>query len=142
MRIVHYIGVLFCVLCAVGMTATHAAQSEHVAVELNSLEQVNENCRLTFVVQNKLAYEVTDLSLEVVLFDKSAKVMKFVKLSAGTLPKDKTKVKRFSISKSNCADIARVLVNDVASCKAGSLTAKQCLDALNLANKSNIDFGL
>lgn len=139
-----YSSTIFSALTALffSIQAAQAADTAGLPIELNGLSAVNGGCQMTFIVQNKLDVEVEDLALEVVLFDQNSKVIKFVKLGAGALPKSKTRVKRFTIAKTECTSIKRILVNDVARCKAGEMTSAQCLSALSLTNKTSADFGL
>ena len=117
------------------------AQENNFSLELNSAKDNENGCRLTYVAKNKTGVVLEKTSYEVVVFDKDGGVAQFLILEFGKLPINKTKVVQFELNEQKCANISRLLINDVSDCIAGDKTVPICLDALVTKSRTNIDFG-
>ena len=111
-----------------------------IAIELNGAEANNRACRLSFVIDNTLTANIDDLALELVLFEKDGRVNRFVVVRTAKVPAGKSRVRQFDIPDTECASIARILVNDVKECKGAELTPAACADAIKVATRSEIKF--
>lgn len=128
-----------CLLITTGLySGTSAAAEPAIQLELNNAQAVKDGCRVSFVMRNDLTQRITDLKLEIVLFDAGGSVSRFLLLNAGGLPSGKTKVRQFDLAAQKCKDISRVLVNDVTACKGGSLAPASCLDMIVPATSTSI----
>ncbi|MGE0230293.1 MAG: hypothetical protein AB7O39_14530 [Flavobacteriaceae bacterium] len=122
-----------------GLAASQAEDT--LALELNRMEPSDKGCRVTFVVHNGLGAALEKAAYEIVLFDRNGLVGRLMILDFQDLPADKTKVRQFDLSGTECDDIGRVLVNSASECKGERLTAKDCIGSLRLSTRAGIEFG-
>ncbi len=131
---------------ALGLTGTlvpapAAAQTGSFGLELNNLEDIEGNCRLTFLANNATGVALEQTSYEVVVFDAAGTVSQRLILEFGRLPEDKTKVVQFLLDRS-CDQISRLLLNDVEECiGADGSAVPYCLDALVTTSRVDVQFG-
>jgi len=119
-----------------------AGENGKLHVELNNIQKSSTGCRLSFVMKNGMRTDIENLSLEIVLFDKNARVNRILTLKSGALPYNKTRVKRFDIRKAQCPDISRILINSVETCKGDGLNPTACLKALTTSTLTKTTFGI
>jgi hypothetical protein len=110
---------------------TLALAAEPVRVELNAAENAENRCRLTFVIENK-GVERDSLKLDLALFNTEGAVYRRMIVDLAPVRSAKTIVKTFAVE-GECAQLAAVLVNEVAACAPGDPNA--CLDALALSSR-------
>lgn len=113
-----------------------------VVLELNNAQQVAESCRLSFISKNALTTPIKDLGIEIVLFDKDGLVSRFMALTFGRLPVQKSRVRRFDLPKTQCANLSKILINDVKSCGGVPGGAQACLDSMTVSSRGAIKLGL
>ena len=111
-------------------------------VELNTMRQVGSACRVAFVIKSTLNAGISDLTFEIVLFGKDQSVISLLLIGAGQMPAGKTRVKQFDLKKTSCANIARVLLNDVSRCKGEDLTPAKCLNLMQPSSRLDVPFVL
>lgn len=121
--------------------AQAAAPDPQVLLDLNALQPSNGGCRLTFVVTNGLATPLAKAAFEMALFNKSGVVDRLTVLDFKDLPAGKTKVSRFDLAGTECADISRILVNDATECSGDGTDPGACLSSLRTDSTSGIQFG-
>jgi len=126
-----------------------------IPVELNRLESLpaaggspggaessGSGCRVYIVVTNPDPEPVSQLRLDVMMFNTDGIVSRRVDLELGPLPAHKTAVRLFDIQGQPCDDISRLLVNDVL-CSAGPSTDpnqhQACLDRLQLSSRAKAE---
>ncbi len=131
-------------LCVLSLSSWGAVAGDgpRIVFELNNARQAGDNCRLSFVIQNKMPAAVEALSLEIVLFDKQGTVDRFLKLKAGALPMGKMRVKQFDLKGRNCADISKILINEIAECKGKELSPAICGSRLSISSNTPIKLQL
>lgn len=111
-----------------------------LVIELNKLEPIDGGCRIAFVIQNKLRVALSTLAFELVLFDKSQRILTLLSVTAGGFPRAKTRVKQFDIKAVACDGIGRALLNDISECDGEQLTAAACLRAAVPQSRAGIPF--
>ena len=117
---------------AVGIFLSAAAHAEqNVRVELNTMESTENQCRMTFVVENKSA-ALDSLKLDLVVFNTESIVYRRLITEMGPVRSGRTIVKTYAID-TKCAQVGAVLVNDIAACTPGDTNA--CLDGLSLSSR-------
>src|SRR5690606_5652930 len=121
--------------------AQEATAQPALLLDLNALQPSNGGCRLTFVVSNGLPTPIDRAAFEMALFDKGGVVDRLTVLDFKDLPAGKTKVSRFDLSGTDCANISRVLVNDATACTGAGTDATACLSSLKTESKSGVQFG-
>lgn len=98
------------------------------SLELNRLDGVGGDCRVTLVEKNGTPSTFAALKLDLVVFDGAGIVSKRVGVDAGPLKAGRTVVKTFDLKGLACGDVGRLLINDVLACEAEGLAADACLD--------------
>lgn len=119
--------------------------SPTILLELNAVTSTEtQGCRLTMVTTSRLEQTLERAAWQVAIFDKAGVVQDLPILDFGTLLAGKTKVAMFELPNRSCTDIGRIVVNDVAECRAqnGTDLRGQCLSALETQSRSDIEFGL
>ena len=120
-------------------TARQQAQTATTAADT-----ATDACRLTVVTTNRLPLGLRRAAWQVAIFDRDGVVRSLPVLDFGPLIAGKTKVAQFEIPGLGCAQIGRIVVNDVASCEAGDGADLRdaCLSGLATQARGDIDFGL
>ena len=118
-----------------------------IVLELNNASDAEGGaCRMTFVATNRSGSGFDAASWQVGIFDAEGIVRSILVLEFGALTDGKTKIVLFDLPGRGCADISRVVVNDVAQCRpAGGAEADlspACLDALVTRSRGAIRFGI
>lgn len=102
-------------------------------VELNKLETAGETCKAVLIVENGKGGPIRSLRLDLYAFDPDGIVQKRSMVELGPVPARKTALRQFEIAPTPCAQVGRVLLNDVAACdgKDGAgqdMTRETCLE--------------
>lgn len=118
------------------MSVPAAAQPAPLAVELNKLEADGDGCRATMVVTNAPDAPLASLKLDLVFFDGEGIVARRLAAELAPLAAGKTVVKAFPVAGLGCADISRVLVNDVIACAGPSGPVDGCVDRLQPTSRA------
>ncbi|MEP4342277.1 MAG: hypothetical protein ABJ024_10940 [Lentilitoribacter sp.] len=116
-----------------------AEEKNGLVLELNSVQQVEKNCRIVFQAQNLTGHSIEQYSLETVLFDKAGSVNKFTLFNFQSLPKDRPRVRQFELPNMPCSEISKILINGVDTCKSDTLIEANCLDQLRVSSKISIE---
>jgi hypothetical protein len=119
------------VLFAAAFLAGTPAHAASVAVELNTVETVDNRCRITFVIENKAQEPLESLKLDLAVFTPERVVARRLATELGPVRGSKTIVKTFALDGA-CGEIGSILVNDV-TCAPG--TPDACLDGLTLSSR-------
>ncbi|MDO5622779.1 MAG: hypothetical protein Q4G24_15095 [Paracoccus sp. (in: a-proteobacteria)] len=134
-----------CVFPPVAMAQTTPLPEASLLLEMNSATDLpDEGCQLTMVSTNRLPHGLTRAAWQVAVFDSAGVVRYLPVLDFGALPMGKTKVAAFPLPGLSCTNISRIVVNDVAECRAddGTDLRDACLAALATQTRGHIDFGL
>jgi len=119
-----------------------APAAPSLALELNALQQGETGCRVTFLATNGLGAPLDRAAIEVALFDASGAIERIVNLDFKALTEDKTKVLQFELAGLDCANLGRVLVNDIPACEGAGLEPSACLAGLVTSARPDIEFGV
>lgn len=109
-----------------------ARAQDAVRLELNTVEPADNQCRMTFVIENKSGRTVESLKLDLALFNTEGAVYRRMLTEMGPVRAAKTVVKTFA-TEGECAQLGALLVNEVTACTPGEPNA--CLDALALSSR-------
>ncbi len=118
-----------------------AEEKTGFSLELNGAKDSSNGCRLTYVAYNGTGKKLDKTAYEVVVFNKEGGVSQFLILEFGKLPLKKTKVVQFDLKETKCADISRLLINDVSDCIVGGVSVSTCMDELKTKSRTAIGFG-
>ena len=119
-----------------------AAAAPQLLLELNALQKSQTGCRITFLATNDLGKSLEKAAFEVALFNGEGAIQRLVSLDFKALSAGKTKVLQFDLAGTECENVGRVLVNDVAACVGEGVEPGACLAGLKTETKSTITFGL
>jgi hypothetical protein len=111
--------------------ATSAAE-EKVSIQLNSVENTDNRCRLNFVIEYKSQVGIESMKLDLVAFGGDGGILSRVIVEMGPVRPAKTMVRAFAVG-AECAHISALLVNDVVACTPSEPGA--CLDGLVLSSR-------
>jgi hypothetical protein len=122
--------------------AALAAEAGRIAVELNDLQPGDKGgCRAVFVLKNDIGKALDKMTLRVVTFDGKGKASLFLSLDVGPLPAGKTRVLRFDLGdKAVCADVGRMVLDDVTACEGAGMGPPACLAAIALSSRAAVPF--
>jgi len=109
-----------------------SAADEKILVELNSVESVDNRCRLNFVIENKSDIAIESLKLDLVAFGTDGGILRRLITEMGPVRAAKTMVRAFAVD-TDCRQMGSILVNDVTACAPGEPGA--CLDGLRLSSR-------
>lgn len=116
-----------------------------LSVELNNAEDTaTGDCRLSFVAQNRMERGLAQVAWQVGVFDAQGIVRSLLVLDFGALPPGKTRITMFDLPGRGCADLSRIVVNDVARCQpdTGEAEPSLCMAGLALSSRTAIEFGI
>jgi hypothetical protein len=130
---------LVCQLLLALAVPAGAQETPSLSVELNTVEPQAEACRLTFVVENQLGADLDALVFETVLFDTAGQVLTLTLFDFGAVPQSRPRVRQFDLPGSDCASIARVLLNDTHACRGDGLSPDSCTKGLHWSSRTSVE---
>ncbi|SDR17010.1 hypothetical protein [Pseudovibrio sp. Tun.PSC04-5.I4] len=120
--------------------STEGAKEPVIALQLNKAETINAGCRVSLLVRNHLNDEISQLSLDLVVFDSTGGISDFLSMKTGRLPTGKTRVQQYDLPSSECNQISSLLINDVSQCEgSAAVSPSSCLDALHVSSRAAIE---
>lgn len=114
------------------------ADGAKLSLELNTAEEVETACRLSFLIQNGMATDITSLVFETVIFTSEAKVDRLTLFDFQSVPAGRPRVRQFDLTGTPCSRVGSVLINGVESCDGPTLTVEACQSALSLSSRTDI----
>lgn len=130
---------------APGPAPASAGTPVQLTLDLNSaVPSESGGCRLTLVATSQLPQALARAAWQVAIFGSDGVVSALPVLDFGMLLAGKTKVAAFDIPAPSCDAIGRIVVNDVAECRAedGADLRAACLLGLATQSRSGLEFGL
>jgi hypothetical protein len=122
----------FRIAAILALSLATPALAQDMQIELNALENAGSRCRMTFVIENKGKAAVESLKLDLVLFNTDGAVYRRMVVDMAPVRPAKTIVKAFATD-GECAQLGKVLVNEVTACTPGDAAA--CQDQLALSSR-------
>ncbi|WP_102108370.1 hypothetical protein [Oceaniglobus roseus] len=132
------VALALCIALATTATAQDAVEP-HVSIELNALEAVDADCRISFVIRNGLASDISQAVYEVVLFDTAGRVERLTLFDFGTLPAARPRVRQFLVPGLACPTLGRMLVNGAETCDGAELPHDACTAGLDLLSRTDVE---
>jgi len=130
------VGAAFC-----APAAAQDDDSPTLGVELNKLEQTGAACRSYMVLSNRTDATLDQLSLDLVVFDTDGVIDRRLAVELGPVQAGRTRVKVFDMADLDCDRVARVLLNDVLTCRPDRMgDATTCDGALRVSGRGDVDF--
>ncbi|WP_282152209.1 hypothetical protein [Ruegeria atlantica] len=131
----------FCVsaLPAVAIAQSEVAASEGLQIELNTVQDVENACRLTFVVENQTGTAIDEASFETVIFDASGSVVRLSLFNFRDLPTERPRVRQFDLPGMACSSVGKALINGTNACKVAGADSSICEDGLKLQSRTDVE---
>lgn len=123
-------------------TAEEATSTPQLTLQLNALQQAQSNCRVSFVAFNGLETLLDKAAFELALFNREGAIDRLVTLDFKQLQRGKTKVLQFELPGLDCANVGRVLINDVSACEGADIVPDTCFLRLQTSTRLDITFGI
>lgn len=113
-------------------------------LELNNAQDGPDGmCELTILTENATANTLERAAWQFAIFDADGRVRALPVIDFGTLIQGKTRLVVIAMPGRPCAQISRIVVNDVAECRIGGENQPDlCLTGLATSSLVDIDFGL
>ncbi|WP_170789473.1 hypothetical protein [Ruegeria lacuscaerulensis] len=121
------------------MAQSDQAQTGGLQIELNTMQDTGEACRLTFVVQNDTGTAIETASFQTVIFDAEGTVERLTLFSFRDMPKDRVRVRQFDLTGITCAGVGQVLFNGTSSCLVDGADSPICDAALTLSSRTDTE---
>jgi hypothetical protein len=123
-----------------GLSAPAAAAEPGLDIELNKTVDGDGACVASFVVRNDMGQSLDRFSMDLYVFDSDGVIARQVLLDLAPLRDAKTTVARFNLIARPCAEVSRILVNDIPTCRgAASGATLDCLAALTVSSRNKIE---
>jgi len=110
----------------------------YLNVQLNTIEQQEDACRVYLVVQNESEDRFTDLEMELILFDTQGFVSRRYAVQIAPLQPNKTRVRPFDLPELDCTTVGQFLINDVTRCAAEDQEQPDCLRRIRTESKGDV----
>jgi hypothetical protein len=127
-------------LAACLVSATAAAATPTLEIELNKLEPVEGACRAYLVFRNTTEANFASLRLDLVLFGKDGVIARRLAVEAAPLAAGKTSVKLFDVQGLACGDVGQVLLNDIVACRDATGDRNDCANLVKPVSKTGATF--
>lgn len=109
--------------------------SDPLGIELNTMEPIEGQCRLTFVMSNPANSAVDSLKADTAVFGTDGVVKRRLVIEFGPLKPRKTSIRAFDLDET-CDTLGSLLVNDIIACAPDSLG--DCLGRLELSSRTSV----
>lgn len=126
-------------VAGVALADEPAVPSPALSIELNTLTQQGEACRMIFMVENTLGADLAAAVFETVLFKTDGSVERLTLFDFQALPQGRPRVRQFDLPNVGCDSFGRVLINDVHACRGDGITDADCLKGLKLSTKTAVE---
>ena len=110
------------------------------SLQLNSVQTIENFCRLTFVVDNQTEKDISELVFETVLFSQQGEVIFFTLFDFGEVPYGVPRVRQFDVPSHSCEDVNEVLINGIDKCVFNDSGVEECKLKLQTSSRSEIGF--
>ncbi|MEM6595551.1 MAG: hypothetical protein AAF672_12250 [Pseudomonadota bacterium] len=131
---------LVCVATAPGTVLAQDADAG-LRVELNAIDTLGENCRLTFVLQNKMPDDIDQLVAETVLFSDEGSVVLLTLFDFAAVPAGRSRVRQFQVPNTSCDRLGQVLMNGIDTCTISGAASQSCAQNLDASSRVRIALG-
>ena len=120
---------------AIAAAGQVTAQTGTIELELNTANDAESGCRLTYVATNNTSVALEKSSYEVAVYNNDGIVQRLLVLEFGWLPVGKTRVVQFDLPDQTCADISRISVNGPVECSSAQGEQTVCRDNQILSSR-------
>ncbi|KIC39066.1 hypothetical protein RA27_18145 [Ruegeria sp. ANG-R] len=123
-----------------GASAQSASETHpEISLELNSVQEVDGACRLSFVVDNQTGMDIDEAVFETVIFDTEGGVVTLSLFDFRELPLNRPRVRQFDLPGMACDSLGRALINGANSCVINGSQSDVCQSALSLSSRIEVE---
>lgn len=115
------------------------APASKLHLELNTVQDVNGACRLTFMARNETGTAIDQAVFETVIFDASGGVVSLALFDFRELPADRPRVRQFDLPGMSCSTVGQALINGANTCVVGGSDSDVCDTALSLGSRLEVE---
>ncbi|GAA6160702.1 hypothetical protein NBRC116589_28760 [Ruegeria sp. HU-ET01832] len=133
------VALIFCSLPFASAAQSQDSGPGNLQIELNALQDVEQGCRMNFLVENKTGVDIEDASFETVIFDTSGSLITLTLYPFRELPVDRPRLRRFDLRDVSCASIGQVLINGAKKCSVEGADSPICIEALKLSTRTDVE---
>lgn len=108
-------------------------------LELNTVQDVEGACRLTFVAENQTGFQIEQAVFETVIFDTSGGVARLSLFDFRDLPTDRPRVRQFDLPDITCDNVGQALINGSNTCTVEGASSDICTSALMLSSRLPVE---
>lgn len=121
---------------AIGGTA---AAEQGLNLELNKLSDVDGYCAASLLLINRMGSTLDQVRFDLFVMDRDGVIARRLFLDTGPMRDGKTTVATFAILDRPCAEVGRLLINDVPICKTEAGDDTDCVAALDVSSRAGIE---
>ena len=114
------------------------SQKNQLGFELNKVETNAEGCQIHFVINNRSAANITELSVDMAAFDTGGTLLSAGVISFGRIPAERTQLRSLVFTGTDCVDIGHLLINDFVKCEIDGGADFDCGDALEVRSRARV----
>lgn len=128
-------------LASLGLSGPAYAQDTPpgIRIELNSMAEGDNACRLIFMVENGLSADIESAVFETVLLTTDGVVERLTLFDFQSLPQGTPRVRQFDLGGLACADLGRILFNGVQTCTINGMDPTACTTNLGFSSRTNVE---
>ncbi len=130
-------------VCALALaliwTTAVTAQQSNLSIELNTQDQVEKGCQLTFVASTDISGGIDKVVLETVLFSPEGSVDLLTLFDFAAIPADRPRVRQFILPNMQCDGIGKILINGIQTCSVADHHPAICDAELSVSSRTNVE---
>ncbi len=132
-----FLGVVFGIVFCLFVASPPRAEGP-IRIELNKLEKHDGACRAYLVFENSTERNFSVFKLDLVMFGPDGVITKRLAVDTAPLRAAKTSVKLFDLARLGCADVGRILINDVIECRDQKGKRTDCVTLVAPSSRSSV----
>ncbi len=113
-----------------------SAQSGKLIVELNKFEAIENGCRTFFLFRNKTDITFQGFEMSLAILDKQGVIDRLLTVEAAPLKAERTTLKLFEISETQCERIGEILLHEIAKCEPDRGGPLDCFTVIDLKSRA------
>lgn len=139
MRLAILLGVVLIVAGLAPLPSVAQDAGDRLSIELNKLEPQDNACRTYFVLQNDTEIGLTELVLDIYIFNRDGIIERRLAMDTRAIMPGKTQVRLFDVRDLGCDAIGRFLINGVLSCKDTEGDRSDCAGLLSFGSRTGVE---
>lgn len=115
------------------------AAAQGLDLELNKLSEIDGHCAASLLLTSRMGATLDQVRFDLFVMGKDGVIARRLFLDTGPMRDGKTTVATFAVLDRPCAQVGRLLVNDVPVCKTEAGEDADCVAALNVSSRAGIE---